>query len=373
MDPITLIPSILGALGGAAGGSSTSMRVLAPPSASELAGEKAITQNLPIWQQLVNVGPGQQDVVAGLGSSRDLASMLQSYAQGGFLPGQQDWQTASQFSQRAFQPQEVALNQAFQGEQQRTAQLAAQLGRPVNDPILQAKLAQERSQGMERLGASRSAYEAQFAQNLPMQRLGFMGQLADVRNSLASQAMANRQALVSAGSQLENAGRAFRAQTAGVRTTTGGGVQGATTGILGGLGAGMNADLKKFLEGGARDIWNNISENIFGPSEATLSDRMENELQDELNIRANRANQSATLVPQVPRTASFSQTFNIPQALSPGFGLPSGNIYNYLGTGLQGGLSNSTIPFVTPPYSTMGGGSAGLINGYFNNTNLRGY
>jgi hypothetical protein len=235
----TLIPGIAGALGGLFGQTSSQQKIMQGPTATGIAGEQAVLQNLSKWQDYVNAGPGMQDVQAGIGSQRDLASMLQNYAQGGFLPGQSDWDTASQFSSRAFRPQEVALNQAHGESTQRMAQLAAQMGRPVNDPILQAKLAQERSQGMERLGASRSAYEAEFAQNLPMQRLGFMGQLSDLRGQLASQAMSNRQAMVSAGSNLEQVSNNFRLAGAGLSTTQGGGIRDMITGGFAGYGAGL--------------------------------------------------------------------------------------------------------------------------------------
>jgi hypothetical protein len=232
-------PALLGALAGAQGQQKKQTMDIAGPSATGIAGENAVMQNLSAFQNYVNAGPGQQDVEAGLKGQRDLAAMLQQFSQGGFLPGQSDWDTASQFSGRAFQPQQVALNQAFEGEQQRTAQLAAQMGRPVNDPILQAKLAQERSRGMERLGADRSAYEAQFAQQLPMQRLGFMGQMADVQSGLSQQAMANRQALVNIGSNLQQADQNFRLRSAGVNVQDGGGIGGAIAGGFAGYGAGL--------------------------------------------------------------------------------------------------------------------------------------
>jgi hypothetical protein len=227
-----MIPGVLGSILGGFGSQSSQTRQMAGPSATGIAGEQAVLENLKRLQEYANLGPGAEDVSQGLTSQRDLASMLQSFSQGGFLPGQQDWQTASQFSSRAFQPQEVALNQAFQQNQQRTAQLAAQLGRPVNDPILQAKLSQERSQGMERLGASRSAYESEFAQNLPMQRLGFMGQLADVRGQLSNQANSNRQSILGIGRGLLQDDRQFRLASSGMNQQQGGGAGGSMAGFM---------------------------------------------------------------------------------------------------------------------------------------------
>lgn len=232
-----MLPAAGAALGFLAGsqkqGQSQSMQ-LAPPSASEIAGEQAVTSNLPILQQLINAGAGQQDVTAGLGAQRGLGDLLAQYAQGGFLPSQQDFATAQGFASSAFAPQQTAIDQQFQQEQQRVAQLSAQLGRPVNDPILQAKLSQERMQAQERLGSQQTAFVSDFARNLPMQRLQFTGQLADVRSQLASQAMANRQALIGLGSQLQAQGQQFRAGTAQRTVESGGGLLGGITGALGG-------------------------------------------------------------------------------------------------------------------------------------------
>lgn len=237
-----MLPAAGAALGFLAGsqkqGQSQSVQ-LAPPSASELAGEQAVVSNLPILQQLINAGANQQDVTAGLGAQRSLGDLLAQYAQGGFLPSQQDFTTAQGFATSAFAPQQTAINQQFEQQQQRVAQLSAQLGRPVNDPILQAKLSQERMQAQERLGAQQSAFVSDFAQNLPMQRLQFTGQLADVRSQLASQAMANRQALIGLGSQLQAQGQQFRAGTASRSVEGGGGLLGGITGALGGVSSFM--------------------------------------------------------------------------------------------------------------------------------------
>lgn len=237
-----MLPAAGAALGFLAGsqkqGQSQSVQ-LAPPSASELAGEQAVVSNLPILQQLINAGANQQDVTAGLGAQRGLGDLLAQYAQGGFLPSQQDFATAQGFATSAFAPQQTAINQQFEQQQQRVAQLSAQLGRPVNDPILQAKLSQERMQAQERLGAQQSAFVSDFAQSLPMQRLQFTGQLADVRSQLASQAMANRQALIGLGSQLQAQGQQFRAGTASRSVESGGGLLGGITGALGGAASFM--------------------------------------------------------------------------------------------------------------------------------------
>jgi hypothetical protein len=230
------IPAVLGAIAGGQKSSTSASRQILEQTQTGTAGANMVMQNLPQMQQFVNLGPGEKDVKRGLGAQRGLADMLQSYAQGGFMPTQADWTSARQFATDAFAPQAVAMKQGFQQQEQRTAQLAARMGRGVNDPILQARLAQEQMQAGERLGAQQSAYSSQFAQAMPGQRLGYMQNLAQVRQGLATQAMTNREALIRMGSQLEAQGQQFQLGGAGVTQTGGGGQAGAISGFLAGAG-----------------------------------------------------------------------------------------------------------------------------------------
>ena len=246
----------LGALAGAQGNSSTgTSRVnLAPEGSTEALGRGAVESTLPGLQGLVNMGPGQQSIMQSNASQQQLSSLLQQYSQGGYMPTQQDTQMANQYAQTAFQPQQVAMNQSFEEEKQRASQLAAQLGRPVNDPIIQARLSQERMRGQERLGAQQSAFASEFAMSQPQQRLGYTAQLADIQSGLASQAMQNRQALIGLGSQLQGQGMQFRSGTA-TRTqeqSGGGGLAGAISGGLAGFGAGQQ--LSQMFGGAAKTL-----------------------------------------------------------------------------------------------------------------------
>lgn len=203
-------------------------------------------------QGLVGKGPGESDVTAGLDSTRGLANMLEQYRNTGGLPDQSDMQTARGYTNDIFAAQQTALNQGFEDQNIQANRLAAQLGRPVNDPILRAKLAQDQIRQQQLLESQKTGFTAQYAQNLPMQRLGFAGQLADVRNSLASQAMSNRQALLGMGQSIQTNERNFRLAQSNRWATgsqtgeSGGGVKGAIGGFMGGLGmlasfAGMGA------------------------------------------------------------------------------------------------------------------------------------
>ena len=103
--------------------------------------------------------------------------------------------------------------------------------------------AEQREQAL--LGAEQTGYAAQFAMQLPGQRLRYAGQQADVYNALAAQAQQNRLTLLGVGQNVLNSERQFRLSTGQQWSTgnqsqvSGGGLKGALTGALGGAGAGM--------------------------------------------------------------------------------------------------------------------------------------
>ncbi len=233
---------LLAGLAGSQGQQATQgyTKQLAPESALEKQAGQVSGDSLAELQRLMNRGPGQQDVMAGLDSSRALAALLGQYAQGGFMPSQQDFATANQFTQNVFAPEQTALSQRFQDAQMMARRESARLGRSANDPVLLNKLLSEQTRQQQQLASQMTAYSAQQAQNLPMQRLQFTQNLAQVNQGLASQALANRQALLSAGAQLRGQEQNFRAGTAsGTQTTSsGGGFQGFLSGMLGGIGTG---------------------------------------------------------------------------------------------------------------------------------------
>lgn len=241
--PVAAGLAALGALAGSQQSQSTqtTTRNIAPESELEKQIAGMQPGQLSALTGMVGAGAGQTDVAAGLQSQRGLAAMLEQYAQGGYLPSEADTAQARQFAATQMQPQQVALQQAFEGQNQRAAQLASQLGRPVNDPIIQARLAQEQMRQGAQLSAQEGAMASQFAMQMPQQRLGYTAQLADVNANLASQAMANRQALLSLGSQLQANERNWRLGTSTTSTTQtgGGGLQGAISGGLAGFGTGM--------------------------------------------------------------------------------------------------------------------------------------
>ncbi len=188
---------------------------------------------------LVGQGPGSQDVTASLDASRSLAAMLGDYSKSGGLPGSEDISTANQFTNDIFAAQQEGLNQQFNLFNQDAARQAALSGRGSSDPILRSRLMETQFNAQNMLNAQKTGFSANFAQNLPMQRLGFAGQQADVLSGLASQAMTNRASLFGLGQSALNNERNWRYTISNKtgQNTSGGGLGGAITGALGGAGA----------------------------------------------------------------------------------------------------------------------------------------
>lgn len=239
----------LGGLAGAQGDKSSVNSVsgirVAPETELEKQATKSLQGGLGGFESVVNAGPGAQAATDYMSASGSLQEMLKKYAAGGFMPGQEDFATAGKYAADVFKPQQVMQQQQFEQQSQQAQRLAAQLNRPVNDPIIQAKMRQEQMRQADVLGAQQSSYGAQFAQQLPQQRLSYTQQLADVTGNLASQAMSNRQALLSLGSTLREQDRSYRIATGerygSQEGSSGGGLKGALTGAIGGAGAGLSA------------------------------------------------------------------------------------------------------------------------------------
>ncbi len=216
-------------------------------SATNLEGQGAglLSSGMSGFQSMVNAGPGAQDVTAGLDSSRSLADMLKAYSQqGGANPNAQDISSSNQLASGMFQYQRTALGQNFDDQRVQASQQAALMGRSQNDPILRNKLAQEQTRQASLLDSQQGSWAQNYALQQPMQRLGFASQRNDVLGGLASQALANRQAMASMGAGVMGAERNFRVQTGthyGSQTqSSGGGLQGGLMGALAGAGAGAS-------------------------------------------------------------------------------------------------------------------------------------
>lgn len=215
---------------------------LAPASALENQASGVVGNSLTDYGNMVNAGPGQSDVSNAYTNNQSLATMLGQYAQGGFMPNSSQITAANGLGTQLFQGQQTALNQSFQTQNQNYNSQAALMGRDPNDPVMRAKLAYQQTQAQQQLSANQGAWSTQYALSMPQQQLGYAQQQNSLLNGLASQAMQNRQALMSMGSGIMNDERNFRAQTASKWTnasqTSGGGLGGALNGAMAGMGTG---------------------------------------------------------------------------------------------------------------------------------------
>ncbi len=226
-------------LGGIAGGQkkrSSSTVDVAPASALENQAVSLSGDQLKQLQDLIAAGPGKSDITAAGDAGNNLTALLSRLQQSGGIATGAELDQSRQQSEALFAPERVAMQQAFQDQQIQANRTAARMGRSINDPILQAKLAQEQTRQTQQLNAQHTAYAAQ----APQRQLDMAGQLFNVRQGLASQALANRQNLFAMGQQAISSERNFRLGTAGRSETSGGGLAGAISGALAGAGTGAS-------------------------------------------------------------------------------------------------------------------------------------
>jgi hypothetical protein len=204
-----------------------------PENSFQTMGQNQMVDSFRQMQGFAAKGPGAEDVGNFTGSQRDLASMLQQYSQGGFMPGQEDISQANTLAGQLFQAQRTAQTQAFQDQMTMANRAAARSGRGVNDPILRNKLAQEQTRQGAMLEAQQGGFAAQYAQSLPGQRLNFAQQRVGVLGDLSNQAYSNQTNLFNTGQAisqqtpqnrggfLTGLGRVFNAAAGVAKTVTG--------------------------------------------------------------------------------------------------------------------------------------------------------
>jgi hypothetical protein len=198
-------------------------------------------------QGLIDAGPGKREVQEGLQGQKDLASLIQGILANNGMASNEQIGASQKYAQSMFNPQRVALQQRFEDEDVASQRLAGRLGRAGNDPILRNKLAQEKTRQFSQLEANQGAFAAETAFNMPQMQLNYANQLATVRDNLASQAFANRTALMQMGQALQQSERNYRMGTATKTTNTsqstygssGGGAKGAISGGMAAFGQGM--------------------------------------------------------------------------------------------------------------------------------------
>ncbi len=260
--------ALLGGMAGSQGQQSTQnyAKQVAPEGALEKQAGDMTSRAMTGFEDMVNYGPGQADVKAGLASQQNLGNFLEQMFNNGGLPNAQQMGFANQLTNDVFAPEQIALQQRFQDAQTFGNRQAARMGRSGSDPILMNKLLQEQTRQQQMLGGQMTAFRAQQAQAMPQQQLQLASQLAQVRSGLASQAMQNRQALFSMGSQLKGQEQNFRAGTAStnVTNTTGGGMLGGLAGALSMGGTMFNAGTTFGNAGGFGQFFNNTPSSPLG-------------------------------------------------------------------------------------------------------------
>jgi hypothetical protein len=217
-------------------------KILAAESELEKQAGKSLMSTLTGYEGLVNAGPGEQDMTRATGASRSLADLLQQYANGGFMPTAQDYQQSWSTTQNIFQPRTTQLQQRFQEEERGFAKQAQMMGRDPMDVVFKNRLAQTRAREEALLGADQTSFYQQQAMSMPGQRLNYMSNYANVTGGLASQALANRQNLLSMGNTIKQNEQNFRlnSATTNQRSTSGGGIKGAIAGGIAETGAVMD-------------------------------------------------------------------------------------------------------------------------------------
>lgn len=204
----------------------------------------------PATKEELDAQKAAQDQIGGLQSDLSkvnsflpqerFAELLKQIASG---PNAESIASARAFADQTFAPQQTALNQQLEQQQQAFSVRAAQLGRSQTDPILSARLAQEQIRQQQTLEANKTAFSAQEAVNAPTRML--QNSLAGI-SQLQQQAITNRQAVYGMGSDFANQLRNFRLATAtrtgnstgSTEQLSGGGTKGAILGALSGAGAG---------------------------------------------------------------------------------------------------------------------------------------
>lgn len=197
-------------------------------------GQQAQLQGLQLQQDAASQYGSNIDANS-ISAQNDFAAQLQQAQQQGLNPTAADINAQQGLASQLFQARQVGLQQDFLKQQQNFEQTAARLGRSPLDPVFRNKLAEQQLQAQERLGAEQNAFGTQLAMQQPYQRLQLGQQRVGVLQGLASQALANRQALASLG------GQAAQVQQQGQGGGFLGAFQGATSLFGPGLTAGQQA------------------------------------------------------------------------------------------------------------------------------------
>jgi hypothetical protein len=210
--------ALLGAAAGAQGSkgkSETSSMNLAPESELERLARLQQEQGFGDLNRIQHEDFGRANQ-----ASQSYGNMLQDYQKSGGIPTSADLSQGRSFAEQMTAPQQAQIDLSMRQSTEAMREQSGLSGRGPNDFAFNTRLAGQRSDLMSQLGAQQSAMGSQYAQQISQNRLGYAGQFADLQQGLASQAMQNRMAIMGLGSQIQNAGRNFRTNTATRNTST---------------------------------------------------------------------------------------------------------------------------------------------------------
>lgn len=207
----------------------------APEGASEKsAREMAYNQLGALEGELATIGSSD--------AQRRFASLVDELSKD---PSPERIAAAEKFSNDIFAPSQTALQQNLDDQRKNAAQVAANQGRSLSDPILAAKLAQTQIRQQQGLEAERRAFAASEAINAPQRQAQ---NVSAGLSQLSAQAIQNRQAVFGLGSEFAQQERQYRLATgtqfsssnsqSQSNSSSGGGLKGALEGGVAGAGAG---------------------------------------------------------------------------------------------------------------------------------------
>lgn len=257
--------ALLGGLAGAQGRTQTTSINVGEANALETQGYNTQLEQLKELEKMLGAGSGFTAADAGAASTgaRDLVTALQGALATGGMPTQADIASSNTLAQQLFAPQQTGLNQAFEQQRQMSSRQAARMGRASIDPVLTNLLSQDQTRQQAMLNAQQGQFATQFAQQMPQQRLALQSQLSQAQAGLASQALANRQALLSLGQQLTQSERNWRLGTASQTSSQPGNF---LTGAIAGAGTGF---------GTYTNLMNAFSNARYSDAAAVAADKMQ--------------------------------------------------------------------------------------------------
>ncbi len=259
--------AILGGMAGAQGSkgkSETSSMNLAPESELERLARLQQEQGFGDLNRIQHEDFGRANQ-----ASQSYGDLLQQYQKSGGVPTSADLSQGRSFAEQMTAPQQAQIDLSMRQSTEAMREQSGLSGRGPNDFAFNTRLAGQRSDLMSQLGAQQSAMGSQYAQQISQNRLGYSEQFAGLQQGLASQAMQNRIAIMGLGSQIQNAGRNFRTNTATRNTSTPdtpGTMLSTLTGAFAGAQGGMStANAFSAMGGGGSGGTSGNSAMNFGP------------------------------------------------------------------------------------------------------------